>query len=66
MSKDSAAKLAELVAAQDVVYDHSMTLFAAVAPDQPLFEEALRKFFGGERDPLTIQLLASNDENSKE
>jgi uncharacterized protein (DUF1810 family) len=35
----------------------SMTLFAAVAPEEPVFEEALKKFFGGKRDPLTMRLL---------
>ena len=35
----------------------SMTLFAIAAPDEYLFDEALAKFFGGQRDPLTIGLL---------
>jgi uncharacterized protein (DUF1810 family) len=35
----------------------SMTLFAAVAPEETVFEEALRTFFGGERDPVTMRLL---------
>jgi uncharacterized protein (DUF1810 family) len=35
----------------------SMTLFAAVAPEEAIFEEALEKFFGGERDPRTVGLL---------
>lgn len=31
----------------------SLTLFHHAAPDEPLFGEALEKFFGGEPDPLT-------------
>lgn len=34
-----------------------MTLFAAVAPEEPLFAEALRHFFDGKQDALTIRLL---------
>ena len=41
----------------DLKFRSSMTLFAAAAPDEPLFNEALRKFFGGQRDPTTIRLL---------
>lgn len=36
-----------------------MTLFAAIAPQgEMIFEEALNKFFGGGRDPLTLKLLS--------
>lgn len=31
----------------------SLTLFMRAAPDEPLFAEALQKFFAGEPDPLT-------------
>jgi uncharacterized protein (DUF1810 family) len=41
----------------DLKFRSSMTLFAAVAPEESLFEVALQKFFGGERDPLTLDLL---------
>jgi len=41
----------------DLKFRSCMTLFAAVAPEEPLFDEALQKFFGGERDPLTLELL---------
>jgi uncharacterized protein (DUF1810 family) len=34
-----------------------MTLFAAAAPEEPLFKKALDKFFDGAPDPLTISLL---------
>lgn len=35
----------------------SLTLFEAVAPS-PLFAEALDRWFAGERDPATRQILA--------
>lgn len=41
----------------DVKFRSSMTLFAMAAPAEPLFDQALAKFFGGQRDPRTIGLL---------
>ncbi len=42
----------------DLKFRSCMTLFATVAPQgENIFEEALLKFFDGERDPLTISLL---------
>ncbi|HEY9218460.1 MAG TPA: DUF1810 domain-containing protein [Phenylobacterium sp.] len=35
----------------------SLTLFAAAAPQEPLFGDALDAFFGGELDPLTLARL---------
>lgn len=35
----------------------SMTLFAAAAPDEPLFGEVLARFFDGRRDPATLDRL---------
>jgi uncharacterized protein (DUF1810 family) len=35
----------------------SMTLFANAASDNQVFKEALRKYFGGEPDPLTLERL---------
>ena len=34
-----------------------MTLFALAAPEQPVFPAVLEKFYGGQRDRLTLQLL---------
>jgi len=34
-----------------------MTLFAQVAPDEPVFQRALDKYFGGEGDARTLDLL---------
>ena len=34
-----------------------MTLFEAVAPDESVFARALEKYFGGERDARTLELL---------
>ena len=41
----------------DLKFHSSMTLFAAAAPQEPLFAEALRKYFDGRRDPLTLTKL---------
>jgi uncharacterized protein (DUF1810 family) len=41
----------------DLKFRSSMTLFAAAAPDEALFDQALQKFFEGERDPATMRLL---------
>jgi len=35
----------------------SMTLFAEVAPEEPLFRRALEKYFGGEKDRVTLEKL---------
>jgi uncharacterized protein (DUF1810 family) len=35
----------------------SMTLFAKAAPENPVFKEAIRKYFGGEYDHRTEELL---------
>lgn len=43
----------------DLKFRSSMTLFQAAAPDEPAFGEALAKYFGGEPDPLTLELLAA-------
>ena len=34
-----------------------MTLFELAAPDQPVFGKVLQKFFGGNRDRLTLEML---------
>lgn len=41
----------------DLKFGSSMTLFAAADPMNPLFYEALVRFFGGERDARTVELL---------
>jgi uncharacterized protein (DUF1810 family) len=42
----------------DALKFHScLTLFAAVAPDEPCFGQALQRFYGGERDAATLRLL---------
>jgi uncharacterized protein (DUF1810 family) len=34
-----------------------LTLFDAIAPEEPVFDELLVDFYGGERDPATLRLL---------
>jgi len=41
----------------DMKFHSSMTLFATVAPENPVFSEALQKYFEGSRDRATIQKL---------
>lgn len=41
----------------DLKFRSSMTLFAAVADDKRVFEQALEKYFDGEADPLTLERL---------
>lgn len=41
----------------DLKFRSCMTLFRVVAPEEPLFTQALDKYFGGGGDPLTLALL---------
>jgi uncharacterized protein (DUF1810 family) len=42
----------------DRKFHSSMTLFAQATPDNRIFLEAIRKYFGGQYDPLTLEILA--------
>jgi uncharacterized protein (DUF1810 family) len=42
----------------DAKFRSSMTLFGAVS-DEPVFGEALARYFAGERDAATLQILAT-------
>ena len=42
----------------DLKFRSSMTLFARAAPQEPVFQEALQKYFGGECDPLTLEKIS--------
>lgn len=42
----------------DLKLRSSMTLFEAAAPEHPEFAAVLEKFYGGKRDPLTLEFLA--------
>lgn len=44
----------------DLKFHSSMTLFAAVAREEPLFRQALDRYFGGRRDTLTEQMLGGD------
>lgn len=39
-----------------------MTLFCLAAPGEPAFRQVLDKYFGGEKDPRTLELLADPPE----
>jgi len=45
-------------ATDDLKFRSCMTLFAIAEPQQAIFQLALNTFFAGERDPLTLALLA--------
>lgn len=49
-----------LGAPDDAKFRSSMTLFGAVS-DQPIFGEALVRYFAGERDAATLEILAKLD-----
>lgn len=42
----------------DVKFRSSLTLFDAAAPGEPLFRQALERYFAGEPDPRTLEILA--------
>jgi uncharacterized protein (DUF1810 family) len=48
----------------DLKFHSSMTLFAQAQPDEHIFSDALRKYFDGAPDRLTIEKLASAVRNS--
>ncbi len=41
----------------DLKFRSSMTLFAAAAPEEQVFVQALEKYFDGQGDPVTLQRL---------
>jgi uncharacterized protein (DUF1810 family) len=41
----------------DLKFKSSMSLFASIAPDERVFQEALRKYFDGEFDHWTLERL---------
>jgi uncharacterized protein (DUF1810 family) len=43
----------------DMKLKSCMTLFEAVARDEPVFGQVLEKYFGGRRDEVTVRLLLS-------
>lgn len=48
----------QILGAVDAIKFRScLTLFAAVAPHQACFAQALQRFYGGEADPQTLRLL---------
>jgi uncharacterized protein (DUF1810 family) len=40
----------------------SMTLFSLCSPSKSLFDSAIEKYFGGKKDPRTIELLGLKDD----
>lgn len=52
-----------LGAPDDAKFRSSMTLFGAVS-DEPVFDEALAKYFAGERDDATLEILLKLDRSA--
>jgi uncharacterized protein (DUF1810 family) len=48
----------------DAKFRSSMTLFEAVS-ENPIFGEALEKYFAGERDGATLEILAAMDRGTE-
>jgi uncharacterized protein (DUF1810 family) len=48
----------------DLKFRSSMTLFAKVCPDDPIFTNAIAKYYGGEFDALTLDLLRSGTQSA--
>jgi uncharacterized protein (DUF1810 family) len=42
----------------DLKFKSCMTLFAQLAPDEPVFKQALARFFGDQPDQTTLKLLS--------
>ena len=43
----------------DVKFRSSMTLFAIAAANHGIFDDALQKYFAGQKDPLTLERIGS-------
>jgi len=44
----------------DLKFRSSMTLFGAAAPGEPLFSQALEKYYDGKADPITLDHLGES------
>jgi uncharacterized protein (DUF1810 family) len=44
----------------DLKFRSCMTLFAQVAPEEPLFQRAIDQYYGGKPDSRTLDLLAAD------
>ena len=62
LAVDGATAHAIFGSPDDLKFRSSMTLFAAVAPAEPLFRRALERYFGGQPDPATLEILRSPPE----
>jgi uncharacterized protein (DUF1810 family) len=56
---DAGSAEAVLGAVDAIKLRSSMTLFALAAPENPVFEQVLARYFNGQPDPLTEGLLRS-------
>ena len=54
---DGKSALQILGSPDDLKFRSSMTLFSHAAPDEPVFRQAIDKYFGGRADERTLELL---------
>jgi len=54
---DGKSALQILGSPDDLKFRSSMTLFSRAAPDEPVFRQAIDKYFGGRADERTLELL---------
>lgn len=47
----------------DLKLRSSMTLFAEAAPEEPVFQEVLDKYFDGEKDQRTLDILRTEEQH---
>lgn len=57
--------LAILGTPDDLKFRSCLTLFACAAPEEPIFQTALDKFYGGKRDEMTLNLLGQDRQSHK-
>jgi uncharacterized protein (DUF1810 family) len=57
LSHEGKTALRILGTPDDLKFRSCMTLFRAAAPDNPVWDEALRKYFDGKPDAATLDLL---------
>jgi uncharacterized protein (DUF1810 family) len=46
----------------DLKFRSCMTLFAQVAPEEPMYRQTLIKYFAGESDPRTLEILSGRSD----
>jgi uncharacterized protein (DUF1810 family) len=64
LDADAASAHAIFGSPDDLKLRSCMTLFAVAAPEEPVFHAVLERWFGGDPDPRTIELLAREGDDA--